>query len=44
MQSSSDIEIIAQGGLSQLREIQHILARGGIAAELLQPPKGKCGS
>jgi len=44
MQQPNDILVIAQGGLEQLREIQRILAQRALAAQILQPPKGQCGS
>ena len=44
MQSTNDVLVIAQGGLAQLREIQGILAERGLSAQILQPPKGQCGS
>jgi hypothetical protein len=44
MHQGPDVRVIAQGGLSHLREIQQVLAGRGISAELVQPPKGQCGS
>jgi len=44
MPPQNDVLVIAQGGLAQLRELQGILAQRGLSAQLLQPPKGQCGS
>ena len=44
MRSAIETQVIAQGGLAHLREIQKVLAERGIAAEVQQPPKGQCGS
>ena len=44
MHPTDDILVIAQGGLPQLREIQGILSERGLAARILQPPNGQCGS
>jgi hypothetical protein len=44
MDPSAIDKVIAQGGIGELRELQRVLARAGITAELRQPPKGQCGS
>ena len=44
MNLEGDLRVIAQGGFGELRELQRVLARAGIPAELRQPPKGQCGS
>lgn len=44
MHPTNDVLVIAQGGLAHLREMQGVLTRRGVAAQILQPPKGQCGS
>ena len=44
MQSESDVQVIAQGGLDHLRDLQRVLRRAGIASDLVRPPKEKCSS
>jgi len=44
MHQAQGTQVIAQGGLSHLREVQTVLAKRGIEAEILQPPTGQCGS
>jgi len=44
MQQTTDVLVIAQGGLALLREMQGILALRGLSAQILQPPQGQCGS
>ena len=44
MQPSNAVQVIAQGGLAHLREIEQLLARHGLRAEIVKPPEGQCGS
>jgi hypothetical protein len=44
MHQAAGVQVIAQGGLPHLREIQSVLARREIRSEVVQPPKGQCGS
>ncbi|HUR28840.1 MAG TPA: hypothetical protein VM509_11680 [Planctomycetota bacterium] len=36
--------VIAEGSLDYLKELQSALVRGGLAAELVRPPKEHCGT
>jgi hypothetical protein len=36
--------VVAQGALDYLKELQRALARGGVAAEVVRPPKEHCGT
>ena len=36
--------VIAQGNLDHLEELKRALLRGGVAAELVRPPKEQCGT
>jgi hypothetical protein len=44
MHTAPGTQVVAQGSLAHLKEIQGVLARHGIPAELVHPPKGQCGS
>jgi hypothetical protein len=36
--------VVAQGGHDYVKELQRALARGGVRAELVRPPKEHCGT
>ncbi|MEO6708656.1 MAG: hypothetical protein ABI054_14515 [Planctomycetota bacterium] len=36
--------VIAQGNLDHLEELKRALSRGGVAAQLVRPPKEQCGT
>ncbi|MBK8177307.1 MAG: hypothetical protein IPK67_15325 [Planctomycetes bacterium] len=36
--------VVAQGGLDYLKELQQMLVRGGLAAQVVRPPKEHCGT
>jgi hypothetical protein len=36
--------VVAQGGFDYVTELRNALVRGGLAAEIVRPPKEHCGT